>query len=123
MSYGKWRHSMCVACFHKRWPRHLEVNGHEMKFRLAGILALVLLSSACSNPSKGIAESKAESRQHCLALANATGKLDYRIEYTYTPNFALYRNVCMVMMTWLLPDGETNRTCSWQLGSQGDCGN
>jgi hypothetical protein len=21
MSYGKWRHSMCVKCFRKRWPR------------------------------------------------------------------------------------------------------
>ncbi len=21
MSYGKWRHSMCLDCFRKRWPR------------------------------------------------------------------------------------------------------
>jgi len=21
MSYGEWRHSMCIECFRKRWPR------------------------------------------------------------------------------------------------------
>lgn len=84
--------------------------------RVASILTVVLLSISCSNPFKGIAESK-----DCEALANATGKLDWQVKKFSTSNFAMYRNVCVVMMTWALPDGETNRTCTYSLGRPASC--